>query len=312
MGTPKTKLFLVLIALLLIACDQEQRYAQNSPEVEIFKAVIKDYNDQDWEAMKTHYADTAKTFNNTINKPMSLDEIIAFHQQGAQDFSERGFVKEEDEYEMVVTDKGQTWVNYWGEWQATLAANGKEFRIPIHLTSQFKNGKIVRASGFWDNTPMVLATQEIEAKNNMPPDQKIMDQNLDILLDRFHNAKDITVLDNILATSYVRYMNGVKVATGAKELGESMSTTFMKAFPDMKITNSERIYNGNKVYIHWGFKGTNTGEFNGAPPTGKKVETTGISEVQFNGEGQLYLEKVFFNESDLLNQLGYTVNPPKL
>lgn len=311
MGTPKTKLFLVLIALLFIACNQEQRYAQNSPEIEIFKAVIKDYNDQDWEAMKVHYADTAKTFNNTIDKPMSLNEVMAFHQQSAQDFSERGFVKGEEEYEMVVTDKGETWVNFWGDWKATLAANGKEFKIPIHLTSQFKNGKIVRASGFWDNTPMVLASQEIEAKNNMPPEQKIMDQNLDIFLNKFLNMKDATALDKILATNYVRYSNGVKEATGAKELGEAMNTTFMKGFPDMKITNSERIYTGNKVFINWDFTGTNTGEFNGVPATGKKVEASGISEIHFNSEGKLYLEKVFFNEADVLNQLGYIVSPPK-
>lgn len=297
--------------VLFTACNPEQRYAQNSPEVEIFKAVIKDYNDQDWEAMKAHYADTAKTYNNTINKPMSLDQVIVFHQQGAQDFSERGFIKGEEEYEMVVTDKGETWVNFWGDWKGTLAANGKEIKIPIHLTSQFKNGKIVRASGFWDNTSIVLAMEEIELKNNMPPNQKIMDQNLDAFQNKFHNEKDITALDDILAANYVRYMNGVKVAESSKELGEGMSTTFMKGFPDMKITTSERIYKGNKAYIHWSFKGTNTGEFNGVSPTGKKVETSGLSEVHFNSEGQLYLEKVYFNEGDLLNQLGYTLSPPK-
>ena len=179
------------------------------------------------------------------------------------------------------------------------------------MTSQFKNGKIVRASGLWDNTPIVLAMQEIEAKKKMPTDQKIMDQNLDLFLSKFLNEKDITALDRVLDKSYVRYMNGEKVATGAKELGEGMSTTFMKGFPDMKITNSERVYAGNKVFIHWGFKGTNTGEFNGIPPTGKKVVVSGLSEINFNSEGQLYLEKVYFNESDLLNQLGYTVSPPK-
>ena len=120
------KLLLFGFAMILFtACNEKQRYSQNSQEVETFKAVIKDYNDQDWDAMKAHYADTAKTYNNTIDKPTSLDEEMVIHQQGAQDFSERGFVKEEDEYEMVVTDKGETWVNFWGDWKGTLAASGK-------------------------------------------------------------------------------------------------------------------------------------------------------------------------------------------
>jgi hypothetical protein len=35
--------------------------------------------------------------------------------------------------------------------------------IPVHLTAQFIDGKIVREYGYWDNAPIVLAIQEIEA-----------------------------------------------------------------------------------------------------------------------------------------------------
>lgn len=307
----KKLLLFGLATILFTACNQKQRYTQKSPEIDSFKSVIKSYNNEDWEGMKVHYADTAKTFNNSSDVGLSINDMIAYHKESLGNLSSRGFLEKDQEYEMVVTDKGDTWVNFWGDWEGTLKANGKKIKIPIHLTGQFKDGKIVGTSGNWDNAPMALALQEIEAKNNMPPEQKIMDQNLDILIDKFHNEKDITVLDNILATNYVRYMNGVKVASNAKELGEGMSNTFMKGFPNMKISNSERIYKGNKAYIHWVFTGTNTGEFNDLPPTGKKIKVSGLSEAHFNGDGKLYLEKVYFNEVDLLNQLGYTVSPPK-
>ena len=165
------KLLLLGIAIVLFtACNQKQRYTQNSPEIDTFKSVIKNYNDQDWEGMTAHYADTAKTFNNSSDIGLSLTEMITSHKEGLSDIPNRGFLDKDQEYEMVVTDEGETWVNFWGDWEGTLKANGKKIVAPIHLTAQFKDGKIVRSSGFWDNTPLVLALQEINAMKNLPPE----------------------------------------------------------------------------------------------------------------------------------------------
>jgi ketosteroid isomerase-like protein len=155
--------------VLFTACNQKQRYTQNSPEIDTFKSVIESYNEKDWEGMTVHYADTAKTFNNSSDVGLSLDAMVAYHKESLGNLSGRTFLDKDQEYEMVVTDQGATWVNFWGDWEGTLKANGKKIKIPIHLTAQFKDGKIVRTSGNWDNAPMVLALQEIEAMNNFPP-----------------------------------------------------------------------------------------------------------------------------------------------
>lgn len=166
------KILLLGIAIVLFtACNQKQRYTQNSPEIDTFKSVIKSYNDQDWEGMITHYADTAKTFNNSSDLGISLTDMIAYHKESLSNLSNRGFLDKDQEYEMVVTDKGDTWVNFWADWEGTLKANDKKIKIPIHLTAQFKDGKIVRSSGNWDNAPMVLALQQIEAINNLLPEE---------------------------------------------------------------------------------------------------------------------------------------------
>lgn len=165
-------IFLVSLAIVLFtACNQKQRYTQNSPEIDSFKSVIKSYNDQDWDAMTAHYADTAKTFNNSSDIGLSLVEMVDYHKESLANLSNRGFLVKDQEYEMVLTDKGTTWVNFWGDWEGTLKANGKKIKIPIHLTGQFKDGKIVRTSGNWDNSQMLLALQEIEAMNNLPPEE---------------------------------------------------------------------------------------------------------------------------------------------
>lgn len=168
--TMKNILLTGLVILLFAACNPKQRYTQQSPEIDTFKSVIKDYNAQDWESMLTHYADTAKTFNNSSDIGLSLADMVDYHKQSLVNLSSRGFLDKDQEYEMVVTDKGDTWVNFWGDWEGTLKANGEKIKIPIHLTGQFKDGKIVRTSGNWDNAPMVLALQKIDAMNNMSPE----------------------------------------------------------------------------------------------------------------------------------------------
>jgi len=167
------KVFVLAMTIVLFAaCNQKQRYTQDSPEIDTFKSIIKSYNAQDWEGM-AQYADTAKTFNNSTDTGLSVDKMIAYHKESLTNLSGRGFLDKDQEYEMVVTDKGATWVNFWGDWEGTLKADGQKLKIAIHLTSQFKNGKVVRASGYWDNSPIVLALQEIEAKNNLLADKEI-------------------------------------------------------------------------------------------------------------------------------------------
>lgn len=167
----KKVILLVLTIVLFTACNQKQRYTQNSLEIDAFKSVIKNYNAQNWEGMTIHYADTAKTFNNSSDIGLSIDDMISYHKEGLENLSNRTFLDKDQEYEMVVTDEGDTWVNFWGDWEGTLKATGKKIKTPIHLTSQFKDGKIVRASGNWDNAPMVLALQKIEAMNNLKPEE---------------------------------------------------------------------------------------------------------------------------------------------
>ncbi|WP_412984820.1 nuclear transport factor 2 family protein [Pontimicrobium sp. IMCC45349] len=159
----KKTLILILCIVLLGCKEHEVRYTQNSPEIDALKENIKNYNDKNWEALTKHYADTSKTFFNTRKKGMSTKEIIDYHKANDENYSNRGFDLSESEYEMVVTDEGHTWVNFWGDWSATLKGNNKTVNIPVHLTSQFIDGKIVRESGYWDPTEIVLMLQEMEA-----------------------------------------------------------------------------------------------------------------------------------------------------
>ncbi|MEM9647361.1 MAG: nuclear transport factor 2 family protein [Bacteroidota bacterium] len=164
------KLFFSCIALaLLIACNQGPvRYTQNSPEIDMVKTLIANYDGKNYDT--SMYADSSQTQYNS-SKIMTAAETMDYHKQSDVNYSNRAFVAEDQEYEMVLTDDGETWVNCWLEWQGTLAANGKEFKIPIHLTYRFAAGKIVREYGYWDPTEIVLTLQQIAAEAKMADEE---------------------------------------------------------------------------------------------------------------------------------------------
>ncbi len=152
------------IVLSLTACQKtEKRYTQQSVEIDTYKKVIDAYEKQDWEALMSHYADTAKIMNNVIEKEgKTIAEEIAIGKEDAALFSSWDYVDGESEYEMVVTDKGQTWVNFWGIWKGTLAANNKTYTLPTHITAQFVDGKVVKEFGYWDVSKIMMDIQTME------------------------------------------------------------------------------------------------------------------------------------------------------
>lgn len=164
----KNLILLGLTVILFTACQkQEVRFTTASTNIDVVKKLLSDYHAGNWDAWKTNYADTAKIFHNNwktgatpVETAESLKEILS------NTFSYH-FDEGEDDifYEQTIDDDGKTWVNFWGNWKGTLTANGQELEIPVHLSCQMANGKIVREYGFYDISNFVLALQEIEASS---------------------------------------------------------------------------------------------------------------------------------------------------
>jgi len=157
----KNLILLGLSIILFIACEQKkERYTQQSPEIETVKLLLNNYNNKTYDL--SIYADSSKTFYNSSGA-LSPKEVINYHNQNDINYASRSFQRDGEELEMVLDDKDRTWVNFWGDWKGTLTANQKEITIPIHLTYQFVDGKIVREYGYWDPTEVLLSLQAIEA-----------------------------------------------------------------------------------------------------------------------------------------------------
>lgn len=164
-------IFMLLCAVAVISsCTQqvpEQRYFTSSAEIDMLKAVEQSYVTADWDAYRSFYADTAKIgYNVTQGNELSIEEAIERFKQDHATFSSIEFMTEPAFYEMVVTDEGEKWVNYWGVWVGTLEATGQRFEVPLHITSQFVDGKIVEEYGYWNNAAIAMALMALS-----PPEE---------------------------------------------------------------------------------------------------------------------------------------------
>ncbi|MFL1013571.1 nuclear transport factor 2 family protein [Flavisericum labens] len=157
------KIFLFGLAIVLfIACQNKpQRYFESSPEIETVKAGIKAYETQGWNAWKANFADTAKIFHNT-NKGSSPDEMMEGMKQMLSNFSSYEFSKDGGVIEMVIDKDGKTWVNYWNNWRGKANVTDKELVVPVHLTLQFIDGKIVQEYAYYDTAGIAKTISEIE------------------------------------------------------------------------------------------------------------------------------------------------------
>lgn len=138
-----------------------------------------------------------------------------------------------------------------------------------------------------------------------------LERSLISYIDTSWNQQDFSKLNLLVSQDFVRSLNGIKVASNPNELMAHMKV-FFKGFPDLIIEMNEIYINEDKIFMRWECTGNNTGIYGEMPPTGKKVKINGLAHLYFNKGGELYKEDVYFNELELLQQLGYTLIPPVL
>ena len=107
--------------------------------------------------------------------------------------------------------------------------------------------------------------------------------------------------DELYGSDWVGHFPGMPPldAEGHRQYSEVMLT----AFPDLERRIDDIVAADDKVVVRWTAEGTNTGEFQGMPPTGKYAKSSGITIFRI-ADGRIVEE---WSESDmlgLLQQLG--------
>jgi predicted ester cyclase len=75
------------------------------------------------------------------------------------------------------------------------------------------------------------------------------------------------------------------------------------AFPDARVTVEDQIAEGDKVVDRWTATGTPTGDLMGVPPTGRRIEVSGITISRFAG-GKIVEDWYQGDDLGMMQQLG--------
>ena len=127
------------------------------------------------------------------------------------------------------------------------------------------------------------------------------------------NERDDAGEANVRGPAYIAYAPAsLEPAPLDSEAWTRFLAGFVEGFPDLQLTVEDAVAEGDLVAQRIHFAGTHTGEFQGLPPTHRKVEFSGLELNRF--VDGLVAEHWFQLDSlTLLQQLGLVVIPgPRL
>jgi hypothetical protein len=163
------KIFILSVLIPVLVCCQNktiERYVEDSPEIETVRGMFNDYMAEDWESFRTHYASGARIYWNAFDDNYSSVEETIVGESGFIDLlSSYSFLKEKEFFQKVVDDRNNIWVNFWGVWKGTLAANNQSFEFPVHFTFRFEQGKIIEERGYADYSRLNEVLKKIESND---------------------------------------------------------------------------------------------------------------------------------------------------
>lgn len=117
------------------------------------------------------------------------------------------------------------------------------------------------------------------------------------------NQGALDVVDHIIAPDYVSHHNDpAHLPHGPAGVKAFISMT-RQGFPDLKLTVDDLFAQGDQVASRWTMEGTHTGDWFGAPPSGKRAKWWGVSITRF-ANGVVAEDWYNFDQVSLLQQLG--------
>ena len=117
------------------------------------------------------------------------------------------------------------------------------------------------------------------------------------------NSKDLTTLESVVADDFVDH-DAMPGMAADREGMINMMYMFLGAFPDLNITVNQWVAEGNLVVGAMTTSGTQTGEFMGMPPSGKKFSMSEMHMVRV-ANGKIVEHWGVGDHMSMMQQLGF-------
>ena len=121
------------------------------------------------------------------------------------------------------------------------------------------------------------------------------------LIEEGYNKRDLTIVDEIIATNYVEHTNGV-IAESSDVVKQTI-TWLAEESPDFKLSIEDMITEGDQIALRWIYQGKNI-KFD------KQVNLEGIFICRFSN-AKIVEGWQLFDNLTRYQQLGYTLTPPR-
>jgi steroid delta-isomerase-like uncharacterized protein len=139
-----------------------------------------------------------------------------------------------------------------------------------------------------------MSEQQPEAERNKAVVRRFIEE--------VQNQKDWAAYDELNAPDFVNLSAPPGVPTD-REGGKMFLTAFANAFPDSHIAVDDMIAEGDRVATKKTMTGTHTGEFNGIPPTGKRVAIQYVDILRLR-DGEIIEHWLSMDQLSFMQQLG--------
>ena len=124
------------------------------------------------------------------------------------------------------------------------------------------------------------------------------------VLDEAFNQGRLAVLDEVLSPDVVSHDPAEPADLRGIDAHKERVAGYRAAMSDLTVTADDVIATGDRVCIRWHVTGTNDGELQGIPATGKKVEFMGISIDRFDSDGKIAETWDSWDNAGFMAQLG--------
>ena len=110
-------------------------------------------------------------------------------------------------------------------------------------------------------------------------------------------------VDELVAPDYVSHAPGDPELSRGPEDIKQIVRAYHSAFPDINFTVEKQVAEGDMVVTRWIVRGTHRGEFMGIPPSGRRIEVSGMSMDRISG-GRIVENWNNWEALEMMRQIG--------
>jgi steroid delta-isomerase-like uncharacterized protein len=125
------------------------------------------------------------------------------------------------------------------------------------------------------------------------------------------NGGNLDLADELYAPDYVLHDPMLLEDLYGPEGLKQYAAMTLGAFPDARVTVEDQVAEGDKVVSRWTATGTHTGDLMGIPPTGRRIEVSGITINRFSG-GKIAEDWYQSDDLGMMRQIGVIPSPEQV